>query len=589
MHASSVSAPGRSGPCGVSFRPAREPVVAPLGLLPGGPEPRVDRTDAPRGGRAALEGRGLLLRAAGAARRRGGFPGLRLERGDLRRIRPPGGCRNAGGAAPRGSTIPHSSRERRGGGGRCRCAGLRAGERGVRRPVCHGGPPLHRARVGRLSSRRVGPGRSRGGHRCSRSPRQAGGRPSASRRGPRCGLVAGGNSAPRDGGSPRRVGLRRGDGRDPGRRPRFVRPAPALLDARRISRAVRSRLGPAPGAARTWRGWPARRRGASRGMGASSDAASSRGEPGSASSAAPSLSLAFSRTAVVLREPIVTTGVRGLPLLLGVAGLVAVRRPPSRRRLGPSPSRRSARRPRVRLEDGVLDRPCLPLCPARGGLVAPGGRMAPRNEDSARRGPDPSDPGGPPRRRSRSSSRRSSFSRASSSSTGRPGRRWRARPAGGSRLARRESSSRSSLAHLTRVGVKDRDLVVLPEAGALGFLLEREKPAPFRAGPSWSRRRSRRPRPCGGSGSGTPDACRRRLPADARIRSRGLRSRVRDRDRRTPRARLRRRGAVLGGRDDGGRSAAPLNLPPAASVSLRHGARERRSGKGLSERDVGSP
>lgn len=35
------------------------------------------------------------------------------------------------------------------------------------------------------------------------------------------------------------------------------------------------------------------------------------------------------------------------------------------------------------------------------------------------------------------------------------------------------------LEHLTRVGVKDRDLVVLPEAGALGFLLEARSPLRF--------------------------------------------------------------------------------------------------------------
>ncbi|HYN41965.1 MAG TPA: hypothetical protein VE129_09330 [Thermoanaerobaculia bacterium] len=156
--------------------------------------------------------------------------------------------------------------------------------------------------------------------------------------------------------------------------------------------------------------------------------------------------------AAALREPIVTTGVRGLPLLLGVAGFVAfvdLRRGDASARL---PLAAVSALPAVawllglripRLADASV-RPRVTLFAVVPLLLAPL-LFLPRLV---------------------------LFYRAPRTEVSGPAGRWF--PPG------EEGELFSKLAaHLTRAGVKDRDLAIFPESGALGFLLGVRSPLRF--------------------------------------------------------------------------------------------------------------
>ncbi|MBK9089991.1 MAG: hypothetical protein IPL90_13435 [Holophagales bacterium] len=181
---------------------------------------------------------------------------------------------------------------------------------------------------------------------------------------------------------------------------------------------------------------------------------------------------------VVLREPIVTTGVRGLPLLLAAAGSVAF----VELRRGDA----SARLPLAAALVGLAFAwrtafwtvPVFPYAPLAAVSSLPAvawllGIRIPRAVDSIRR--------------TRAAflavvplllspvlflPRLVLFYRTPRTEVAGPAGRWLPPGEEGELFEK-------LLAHLTRVGVKDRDLVVLPEAGALGFLLEVRSPLHF--------------------------------------------------------------------------------------------------------------
>jgi hypothetical protein len=181
---------------------------------------------------------------------------------------------------------------------------------------------------------------------------------------------------------------------------------------------------------------------------------------------------------VVLREPIVTTGVRGLPLLLAAAGFVAV----AELRRGDA----SARLPLAAALVGLAFAwrtafwtvPVFPYAPLAAVSSLPAvtwllGIRIPRVVDSIRR--------------TRAAllaivplllapvlflPRLVLFYRTPRTEVSGPAGRWF--PPGD------EGELFSKLvAHLARAGVKDRDLAILPEAGAIGFLLGVRSPLRF--------------------------------------------------------------------------------------------------------------
>ena len=231
-----------------------------------------------------------------------------------------------------------------------------------------------------------------------------------------------------------------------------------------------------PALLRAWRRWPARRRGASRGWALLPTGLLARrtrlGGVGGAFLAAGLLA-----NALVLREPIVTTGVRGLPLLLAVAGLVAL---VDLRRGDPS-----ARLPLAAALLGfafawrtaLWTVPVFAYAPLAAVSTLPAvawllGVRIPRAAERALR------PRGPPRRRP-APPRAAPLPPATRPLLPRTpdgGRRSRGPLAAAGRGGRALLEARGDL---SKAGVKDRDLVVLPEAGALGFLLGVRSPLRF--------------------------------------------------------------------------------------------------------------
>ena len=285
-------------------------------------------------------------------------------------------------------------------------------------------------------------GRSRARSPSSRSPkprRRSSARPSRRARG------APGVAPPRDRGRPGGDGLRRRDGGNP-RSPtssptaRFAtsRCLPSSASSTSASRGSTRRSSRAAS-----RGLLGGRRGP-RGVGAPGDGA--RGPTRRLAVAGGALLAAgLLGNALALREPVVTTGVRGLPLLLAASGA----------RRAPWTSAAATSRRRLPLAAALLGLafawrtalwtvPAYPYAPLAAVSALPAvawllGARIPRAAgeavEAARGRSSPS---------LRSSSRRSSSCRVSSSSTARLGRRSRARRDAGSRPARRASSSRSS-------------------------------------------------------------------------------------------------------------------------------------------------
>jgi hypothetical protein len=181
---------------------------------------------------------------------------------------------------------------------------------------------------------------------------------------------------------------------------------------------------------------------------------------------------------VVLREPIVTTGVRGIPLLLAAAGFVAL----AEHRRGDV----SARLPLAAALVGFAFAwrtafwtvPVFPYAPLAAVSSLPAvawllGMRIPRAVDSSSR----------PRAALFAVvplllapllflPRLVLFYRAPRTEVAGPAGRWLPPGEEGELFEK-------LVAHLTRTGVKDRDLVVLPEAGALGFLLGVRSPLRF--------------------------------------------------------------------------------------------------------------
>lgn len=182
--------------------------------------------------------------------------------------------------------------------------------------------------------------------------------------------------------------------------------------------------------------------------------------------------------AVLLREPVVTAGVRGLPLLLAVAGVVAL---VDLRRGDPS-----ARLPFAAALVGLAFAwrtalwtvPAFPYAPLAAVSALPAvawflGVRIPRTAPEALR----------PRAALLAVAplllapvlflpRLVLFYRAPRTEVSGPAGRWLPPGDEGALFA-------EVAAHLTKAGVKDRDLVVLPEAGALGFLLGVRNPLRF--------------------------------------------------------------------------------------------------------------
>ncbi len=181
---------------------------------------------------------------------------------------------------------------------------------------------------------------------------------------------------------------------------------------------------------------------------------------------------------IALGEPMVTTGVRGLPLLLGVAGFVAF-----------DDLRRGDASARLPLAAALLALffvwktafwtvPVFPYAPLAAVSSLPAvawllGMRIPRAVDSSDR--------------TRAAflavvplllapllflPRLVLFYRAPRTEVAGPAGRWLPPGEEGELFEK-------LVAHLTKAGVKDRDLVVLPEAGALGFLLEVRSPLRF--------------------------------------------------------------------------------------------------------------